>query len=569
MLLVCCVFVGGVCVFVWVGVGLCVHVGLCICVVWCVRAKGSYKHPPPYKYPPRCTGMSCIALTRTAPDLPTAATHLHDAITHFQRAMQVRQRQQQQQSQHQAAMGGGSLHGGSLRRGSVSGGSKKREGSTATGKVLWGSPAESSPTLISTLMSQHGMLRGNGGALFLHTHPVLPRNTPHTAPHTHTHLIHIYTPHPSPYTPIHLGVAASLPTLDHPTHPPTPAPPPTYPPPTPPHVDMSLPPPQWLQRGTITMTIAELATAITQCNLQLEVYQAVQIHLTAHGGGSHGWLSLRKPWSTPEGTAHGNVSGAAGGNVAAALAPVEYSLFPPNIPLSPSEAAVAVEARLSEVLELLLRCDFDLAFRYGVFVLLLFGVCVCLVCVCVWWEAMVGLCECCLWIVNMHISSSHTPLSHTHPSHPPLFSVIHEFGMSPVRAYACAAAAMARANNHDALGQLLFQIDRMTTDEERDQVLAAGVQGYIAGGWGGGATDWSHYFAGGLGNPAERLVELMRDPAARVGGYCRLGLLQQALQEALAVEDVGCVAMVAEAAVGDTEVHRAAMQFLNQAYGRV
>lgn len=142
--------------------------------------------------------------------------------------------------------------------------------------------------------------------------------------------------------------------------------------------------------------------------------------------------------------------------------------------------------------------------------------------------------------------------------------------MSPVRAYAGAAAAMARANNHDALGQLLVNVDRMTTDEERDQVLAAGVQGYIAGGW-GGAADWSHYFAGGLGNPAERLVELMRDPAARVGGYCRLGLLQQALHEALSVQDVGCVAMVADAAqaVGDGQVYHEAQRFLNAAYGRV
>lgn len=149
--------------------------------------------------------------------------------------------------------------------------------------------------------------------------------------------------------------------------------------------------------------------------------------------------------------------------------------------------------------------------------------------------------------------------------------VVHEFGLVPVRAYAGAAAAMARANNHEALGQLLVQVDGMLADDEFDQVLAAGVQGYLAGGW-GGVSDWSHSFAGGLGNPAERLVELIRDVAARVGGYCRLGLLDTALAEALAVADVGCVAMVLDAARGNAaygEVAERAAAFLNAAYGRV
>lgn len=127
---------------------------------------------------------------------------------------------------------------------------------------------------------------------------------------------------------------------------------------------------------------------------------------------------------------------------------------------------------------------------------------------------------------------------------------------------------MARANNHDALGQLLVQVDGMITDEERDQVLAAGVQGYLAGGW-GGVPDWSHSFAGALGNPAERLVELMRDAAARVGGYCRMGLLDQALAEALAAEDVGCVAMVLDAARGAEPISSECKRVLASAYGRV
>ena len=423
--------------------------------------------PPAAHPPPPGAGMSCIALTRTAPDLSTASSHLQDAVSHFQRAMEVLQQQQASSSSSQAV--------------------KRAQVPTSRG-VLWGSPGSA------------------------------PSGPPSPVP-------------PSVLGPLELPPQEGLLLAGTPG------------------------PDDWLQRGAVAMSMAELATAVTQCTLQREVYEAMRV---AAVRGKRGTAAVKVRCGT---CSNGVVSASfffffcsslphtlslspfpvklvkmacvitTCAQAVASISPMDCSLFPPNVPMSASESAVAVEARLSQLLETLLRCDFDLAFR------------------CVFSQAMLQ--------QQFLIFSYHR--------------VVHEFGLVPVRAYAGAAAAMARANNHDALGQLLVQVEGMLTDDERDQVLAAGVQGYLAGGW-GGVSDWSHSFAGGLGNPAERLVELMRDVAARVGGYCRLGLLDQALAEALTVEDVGCVAMVLDAAratPGNDGVVATASNFLQAAYGWV
>lgn len=201
----------------------------------------------------------------------------------------------------------------------------------------------------------------------------------------------------------------------------------------------------------------------------------------------------------------------------AALSPATYSLFPapgggggPSGGLAQAENAAELEARRLSLLELLLRVDFGLGFR-----------------------------------------------------------VIHEFGLPPVRVYSSAAAQMASGREHGPLADLLHEVAAVVSDDEFDAVLAAGVAGYTASG-AAASSEWSNYFVGGLGNPAQRLVEMMRGGRARVSGYLSIGLLDEAAQDAFDREDLGDVAVVRSAAMqaGDRRLADECTKFLDYVSGR-
>lgn len=136
--------------------------------------------------------MSCIALTRTAPNLSAASAHLQDAVTHFQRAMEVLQQQITPASR-----------------------PVERARIARSMGVLWGSPGST------------------GGEASGPSSPVLPsvlgQGPPEGCPRTGD------------------GATVATPTPD-----------------------------QWLRRGAVVMSMAELATAVTQCTLQREVYEAMR-----------------------------------------------------------------------------------------------------------------------------------------------------------------------------------------------------------------------------------------------------------------------------------------------------